>query len=167
LFGNAILSNWPLSDPKKIILSSSIGGLKHNRIAVRTQVDIGAVRMAAYSVHLDMIWMLPGQNYTQLDVLVSEVGMENNAAVVGGDFNSWSNGSIAMLDERFGKIGLLRVSMGTGTTLETYGGFQLTTDHIYSSDGRALETGAWHNDEISDHAAIWTILVFEEMKSNE
>jgi endonuclease/exonuclease/phosphatase family metal-dependent hydrolase len=167
LFGNAILSKWPLSDPKKIILSSSFGGLKHNRIAVRTQIDIDAIRMAAYSVHLDMIWMLPGQNNTQLDVLVSEVGKENGAAVVGGDFNSWSSGSIKMLDERFGAIGLLRVSQGTGNTLETFGGLKLATDHIFASDGKAHEAGAWHNYDISDHAAVWTIIEFEEVELNE
>ena len=167
LFGNAILSKWPISNPKKVILSNQFGSLKHNRIAVRTQVDIEALSMAAYSVHLDMIWMLPGQNNTQVDVLVAEVGKENGAAVVGGDFNSWSSGSIAMLDERFGEIGLVRVSKGTATTLETIGGLQLTTDHIFSSDGRVMESGTWRNNDISDHAAIWTILSSKEVQSNE
>ena len=163
-FGNAILSKWPLGDPQKIILSDQFGGLKHNRIAVKAQVDLGEVQIALYSVHLDMVWMLPGQNNTQLDVLISHVGKEDDTKVVGGDFNSWSPGSIAMLDKYFGEIGLLRVSQNSGTTLKTFGGLQLTTDHIFASHVSSHEAGTWQNSDISDHAAVWTILRFEEAK---
>ena len=166
-FGNAILSKWPLSEPQKIVLSDHFRGLKHNRIAVRALVNLGDQQVVAYSAHLDMVWMLPGQNNSQLDVLVRQVGKENADAVVGGDFNSWSSSSIVMLEERFGEIGMCRVSKETGTTLETYGGLKLTTDHIFTSEFFTSEAGVWHNTEISDHAAVWAILRFEEAKSNE
>lgn len=161
-FGNAILSKWPLSDPQKIILSDSYGGLKHNRITTRALVDLGEQQIAAYSVHLDMVWMLPGQNEIPLDVLVHRVGMEDVSTVVGGDFNSWSSGSIEMLDERFGEIGLQRVSQGSGPTLETFGGLQLTTDHIFASEIFKSQTGIWPQPKVSDHSAVWAILSIEE-----
>ena len=163
-FGNAILSKWPLCEPQKKILSDHFRGLKHNRIAVSAQVNLGDQQVVAYSAHLDMVWMLPGLRKSQLDVLVSEVGQEAGTVVVGGDFNSWSSGSIDMLDDRFGEIDLRRITKGVGPTLETYGGFQLTVDHIFGGENFASEAGVWHNTEISDHAAVWAIMKFEEVK---
>jgi endonuclease/exonuclease/phosphatase family metal-dependent hydrolase len=166
-FGNAILSRWPLLETQKIILSDSLGGLKHNRIAVRALIDLGEYQIAAYSVHLDMVWMLPGLNKNQLDVLVDRVGTEDTAAVVGGDFNSWTSGSIAMLDHRFGEIGLVRVSQGTGPTLKTYGSVTLILDHIFASEIFASQAGVWQQPQVSDHAAIWTILSIEKVNTHE
>ena len=163
-FGNAILSKWPLLQPQKLILSDSLGGLKHNRIAIWALIDFGEQQVAAYSVHLDMVWMLPGQNNSQLDVLVRQVGMEDSISVVGGDFNSWSPGSIDKLEERFREIGLWRVSQDSGPTIETYGGLKLTLDHIFASEIFSSQAGIWHNTKISDHAALWAIFQFEETK---
>jgi endonuclease/exonuclease/phosphatase family metal-dependent hydrolase len=160
-FGNAILSKWPLIMPRKIILSQSFAGLKHNRIAVRALIDLDEGQLAAYSVHLDMVWMLPGQNNSQLDVLVSQMSEEETASIVGGDFNSWSSGSISMLEDRFGEIGLRRVSEGTGPTVEILPGLRLTLDHIFADKAFTSQSGVWHNAEISDHAAVWTILRFD------
>jgi endonuclease/exonuclease/phosphatase family metal-dependent hydrolase len=166
-FGNAILSRWPLLETNKIILSDSLGGLKHNRIAVRALIDLGEYQIAAYSVHMDMVWMLPGQNRTQLDVLVDRVGMEDLSAVIGGDFNSWTSGSITQLEERFGEIGLLRVSQGTGPTIKTYGGVRLTLDHIFASEVFESQAGVWQQPEVSDHSALWTILSIEKVNTDE
>lgn len=166
-FGNAILSKWPLNEPKKIILSDNFRGLKHNRIAVRAIVNLGDQQVAAYSVHLDMVWMLPGQNKTQVDNLVEQVAKENAPSVVGGDFNSWSSGSIEMLDESFGMIGLARVTQGTGPTIKTYGGVTLTLDHIYANEIFESQAGIWQQPGVSDHSAIWTILSIEEEKTDE
>ena len=166
-FGNAILSKWPLSEPRKIILSDHLRGLKHNRIAVKTQVNLGDQQVVVYSVHLDMVWMLPGQRNSQLDVLVSEIGQEAGTVVIGGDFNSWSSGSIDTLDERFGEIGLERVSKGTGPTIETYGGLKLTLDHIFASDFLKSQAGIWQQSKVSDHSAVWAILSIEEVNKYE
>ena len=163
-FGNAILSKWPLLEPQKFILSDSLRGLKHNRIAVRALVNFGVQKVATYSVHMDMVWMLPGQKNSQLDLLVDRVGEEDAATVVGGDFNSWSPGSVDKLEERFREIGLWRVSQDTGPTIETYGGLKLTLDHIFASEIFSSQAGIWHNTNISDHAALWVILQFEGTK---
>lgn len=161
-FGNAILSKWPLSEPQKIILSDNFRGLKHNRIAARALVNLGDQQVVAYSAHLDMVWMLPGQSDTQVDVLVRQIGGEENPVIIGGDFNSWSSKSIEILDERFGEIGLIRVSKGTGPTIETYGGLKLTLDHIFTNDFLESQAGIWQQPKVSDHSAVWAILRIEE-----
>jgi endonuclease/exonuclease/phosphatase family metal-dependent hydrolase len=166
-FGNAILSKWLLSEPQKIILSDNFRGLKHNRIAVRALVNLGDQQIVAYSAHLDMVWVLPGQGETQVDTLTRQVAMEIVPAIVGGDFNSWNSGSIEMLEERFGEIGLMRVTKGTGPTIETYGGVKLTLDHIFASEIFESQSGLWQQPKVSDHSAVWTILSIEETNQYE
>ena len=166
-FGNAIFSKWPLLETQKVPLSESLGGLKHNRIAVRALIDLGDYQISAYSVHMDMVWMLPGQNETQLDFLVRRVWEEEVATVIGGDFNSWSPGSIRTLDERFDEIGLVRVSQGTGPTIKTYGGVRLTLDHIFASSVFESTAGVWQQLDVSDHSAIWAILSLNDTKVDD
>jgi endonuclease/exonuclease/phosphatase family metal-dependent hydrolase len=132
-FGNAVLSPWPLSDPHKILLPNSDPDSRQDRIAVRANVWIGDRELATYSVHLEHFWILPSRSDSQVDVLVHRVGKEDGAVIVGGDFNSWSPGSIDLLDELFGEIGLRRVSKGAAPTLETSVGIPLTVDHIFGS----------------------------------
>lgn len=163
-FGNAILAPWPLSGPQRILLPNPYPDFKQDRIAVKADVLIDDVQLTAYSVHLEHLWMLPGLNDSQVEVLVDQVSRESSAVVVGGDFNSWSPGSITTLDELFGEIGLRRVSKGVGPTLETVGGALLTVDHIFASKYSASQAGAWHQTEISDHTAVWAILSMEEVQ---
>lgn len=161
-FGNAILSPWPLHDPQKILLPNSDPDSKQDRIAVRADVLIGDHEFAAYSVHLEHLWMLPGRSESQVDVLVYHVAREEHPVIVGGDFNSWSPGSINLLDELFGDIDMRRVTESAGPTLETFGGIPLAVDHIFASDFFESQAGVWQQPEISDHAAVWAILSFDE-----
>ena len=161
-FGNAILSRWPLSEPQKVILSDHFRGLKHNRIAVRAQVTLGDQQVVAYSTHLDMVWMLPGRSESQVEFLVRQVGKEERAVIVGGDFNSWTQGSVDFLDDLFGEIGVRRVSKEAGPTYKTFAGLQLTLDHIFASELFSSKAGAWRQTNASDHSPVWVLLSFEK-----
>ena len=161
-FGNAILSPWPLSGPEKILLPNTQPDYKQDRIAVRSKVLIAGSELAAYSVHLEHLWMLFGRDDSQVDVLVRQVGKEDGLVIVGGDFNSWSPGSIDTLDKQFKEIGLRRVSKGADPTLIATGGVPLTVDHIFASDMFISQAGVWNDFEISDHAAVWALLGFQE-----
>jgi len=166
-FGNTILSPWPLDDPKKIVLPNSDPDSKQDRIAVRANVLIDDLELSAYSVHLEHFWMLPGRSESQVEVLVRQVGKEAHPVIVGGDFNSWSPGSIDLLDTLFGEIDMQRVSKGAAPTLETSVSIPLTVDHIFASDFFESQAGVWQQNEISDHAAVWAILNFDEANYHE
>jgi len=163
-FGNAVLSPWPLADPEKIALPNSDPDSKQDRIAVRATVLIDDHELAAYSVHLEHFWMLPSRSDSQVEVLTTEVSKDTHPIIVGGDFNSWSPGSINVLDDLFGEIGLWRVSKGAAPTLETSVGIPLTVDHIFASNFFSSKAGVWQQSEISDHSAVWVILSFDEAK---
>lgn len=163
-FGNAILSRWPLSEPQKVILSDHFRGLKHNRIAVRALVNLGDQQVVAYSTHMDMVWMLPGRSESQVEFLVRQVGNEESVVIVGGDFNSWTQGSVDFLDNLFGEIGLRRVSKEAGPTYKTFGGWPLTLDHIFASELFSSKAGVWQQTDASDHSPVWALLSFEEME---
>ena len=161
-FGNAILSRWPLSEPQKVILSDHFRGLKHNRIAVRALVNLGDQQVVAYSTHMDMVWMLPGRSESQVEFLVRQVGKEKSAVIVGGDFNSWTQSSVDFLDDLFGEIGVRRVSKEAGPTYETFGGWPLTLDHIFTSELFTSKAGVWQQTNASDHSPVWALLSFEK-----
>ena len=160
-FGNAVLSPWPLDNPKKIILPNSDPDSKQDRIAVRADVLMDDFNLVAYSVHLDHFWMLPSRSDSQVEVLAKEVAKDTHPIIIGGDFNTWIPGSIELLDQLFGEIGIGRVSLGAGPTLEVIDGVNLATDHIFASDFFASSTGVWEDFEVSDHSAVWAILSLE------
>jgi len=144
-----------------MILSDHFRGLKHNRIAVRALVNLGDHQVVAYSTHMDMVWMLPGLSESQVEFLVRQIDEEDSAVIVGGDFNSWTQGSIDSLDGLFGKIGLRRVSNEAGPTYETFAGVQLTLDHIFASELFTSKAGAWRQTNASDHFPVWALLTIE------
>ena len=160
-FGNAILSPWPLSEPQRILLPNNLPDYKQDRIAVRAKALVEDFNIIIYSVHLGHFWMLPGRGDSQVDVLVDQVGSEAGAVVVGGDFNSWTPRSIAVMDKLFGEINLHRVSKGAGPTKVIAGVVPLTLDHIFARKLLTSETGVWQQNEISDHAAVWALLSIE------
>ena len=47
---------------------------------------------------------------------------------------------------------------------ETFGGIPLAVDHIFASDFFESQAGVWQQPEISDHAAVWAILSFDDTK---
>ena len=166
-FGNAVLSPWPLDDPNKIVLPNSDPDSKQDRNAVRANILIDEFEIAAYSVHLEHFWMLPGRSDSQVEVLVSQVGKERHPIIVGGDFNSWIPGSTELLDQLFGEIGLRRVSSSAEPTLEVVNGVNLVTDHIFASEFFKSQAGVWQDFKVSDHSAVWVIMSLGDVKKHE
>ena len=95
--GNAILANVPLSSPRAIELPFE----RQRRVAVAADVVVGGDRVALCSVHLDnrsrwaRAWRTLGSSRRRqmaglLDVFPA--GLEADAFVLGGDFNTWVRG---------------------------------------------------------------------------
>jgi endonuclease/exonuclease/phosphatase family metal-dependent hydrolase len=156
-FGNAILSKWPIKDPQKIVLPNLWFSWFQSRNAARAGVLVGDQEITVYSVHLDTIWMLPSWSTDQAEYLIEDVARQDQFTIVGGDFNSWSPGSIKALEDGFGAAGLLRLSEGTGHTFVA-SSVKLTLDHIFSSPPADYESGVYRESEASDHFPVWADL---------
>lgn len=157
-FGEAILSKWPILSHSKIVLPNSVPVINQTRIAVKAKIAVNDKEITVYNTHLETVWMLQVWGDTQVDYLAEIAGMEDGSFILGGDFNTWSERSIATLEERFGELGMVRVSAGTGYTFE-YRGWMLTMDHIFARDTSEYEAGIWYGTNVSDHYPVWAILM--------
>ena len=117
-YGNAILAKWPIRNPAKIPLPNVLPGWMESRNSANATILLGGKEIPVYSVHLDLTWMLFMRGESQVEFLGREVDGKDNFIILGGDFNTWLPESLAILDDQMGKIGLKRLSKGTGYTFE-------------------------------------------------
>jgi endonuclease/exonuclease/phosphatase family metal-dependent hydrolase len=148
-YGNAVLSKWPLRDAKKVVLPNSLPGWLESRNAARALTTIDGEDILVYSVHLDNIWMDP-----QGAFLTDDIGAQPQMTILGGDFNTWRSGSIATLDKEFKRIGMDRLTKGTGYTFPL-SALHLTLDHLFSREGLDYQSGVFRQTHASDHFPIW------------
>jgi endonuclease/exonuclease/phosphatase family metal-dependent hydrolase len=160
-YGNAILTKFPITDYEKIMLPNSISRVKQLRIAMLAQIQVEDRLLDVYNAHLEVSWMLAKEGSTQVDYLFEQIDQGADWIVLGGDFNSWSPGSISYLEKKFAGAGLARLSAGTGHTF-TYQGLRLTLDHIFSRETSEFDAGVRHDMEVSDHYPVWAKINLSE-----
>jgi endonuclease/exonuclease/phosphatase family metal-dependent hydrolase len=157
-FGNAILTQWPLSNPGKVLLPYR--GL-HNqqlRIATRATIAVNGVELTTYSVHTET-YMLPSpRRKAQVAAIVDDIGTGIGHVVVGGDFNTVSKRSIKRMAAQFADIDLVRVTAGLGPTINILGLQPVALDHIFTRGLRVLEAGKVGAITASDHFPVWVEL---------
>ena len=153
-YGTAILTRWSIVNHRKIPLPNSVSRVKQLRIAMMAEIQVEERLLDVYNAHLEVSWMLARDGRTQVDTLFSQIDPDAEWSIVGGDFNSWSPGSIDYLEERSLEAGLARLTAGTGHTFD-YRGLRLTLDHLFSSGVRDVEAGVWRGTDASDHFPVW------------
>jgi len=158
-FGCAILSPWPLAEPRKVLLphGARVSGLR--RAATSAVVVRGSERIRVYSVHLPAPASVSGgDRKEQLRVLAADADSAGMPVVIAGDFNS--NGKVAELE----KAGFDWVTRENGPTRPVRFLRDLRYDHILTrglrpapaSDSMGVVTD---NHGASDHRPIWVLLV--------
>jgi endonuclease/exonuclease/phosphatase family metal-dependent hydrolase len=161
-FGCAILSPWPLEEPRKILLphGARVSGLR--RAAVSAVVVRGGQRIRFYSLHLPSPLAISGGSRKQeLRVLAADATSAYGPVVIAGDFNS--HGKV----EELAKAGFAWVTKDLGDTARLrvlgigLGG--LSYDHVLANGLRPVPgPGAMgivqDNRGASDHKPIWVVL---------
>jgi len=161
-FGCAVLSPWPLEEPRKILLphGARVSGLR--RSAVSAVVVRGGQRIRAYSLHLPSpLAISGGSRRHQLRVLAEDAASAEGPVVIAGDFNS--HGKVGEL----AKAGFAWVTRDAGDTarlrLLGVGLGGLSYDHVLAR-GLRLVSGpgtmgiVQDNRGASDHKPIWAVL---------
>lgn len=158
-FGNAILSKYPIADHKKIILPNL---RSQARIAVQAKILVEDTEVDVTNVHLETIWMIPLVAKNQAETLAEVLEIsDKNLTIIGGDFNTWIGWSISYLEKLLDRIGLSRVSSGSGNTF-SFAGIGLTLDHLWASEIRNYKSGVWKETKASDHYPLWVELDLKE-----
>jgi endonuclease/exonuclease/phosphatase family metal-dependent hydrolase len=150
-FGNALLSRWPMSDARKVILPHPGRFRKMNRLAVGATVRVGRLDVRAYSIHLETPFSVSDSaRRDQLQAVLDDAAGAPRV-ILAGDFN---NRNVA---GRFlSGHGFLWLSRPVRHTIGHW-----AWDHIFVKGFAAREHWARsaQSGGASDHRPVWAEVV--------
>jgi endonuclease/exonuclease/phosphatase family metal-dependent hydrolase len=156
--GCALLSPWPLIEPRKVLLPHGSRGTGLRRAAVGATVLRAGQRFRAYSVHLPAPFGVSGgSRREEVDTLLEDAADSPDPVVIAGDLNSHG------LGEQFVKGGYVWLTRDVGPTAWEVGVLRLAFDHVFAKGLRAATPGpaagvVRDNKKASDHRPVWALL---------
>ncbi len=161
LFGNAVLSPWPLSNAKTVKLPHPNPLTENHRTALAVDVTIGERTIQAISVHLATLVVELENRVEQAKVVRDSLITPTGPVVVAGDFNSGSDYEITRFRRVFRKSGFREARLGLDRTAEAgpldLVGYHLKLDHIYYRNLAHVAAGGVFETQASDHYPIWAV----------
>ena len=163
LFGNAVLSRWPIVGDHVLILPHETLLTGHRRIAVAADIDLGGGRtLRAVSIHTATMIMDQDQREEQARAAADSLGGLGGLTVIGGDFNTVSDYESRQLGQDLRRLGLSAVRLPAGPTignrLVKLPGLTPVLDHLFCRGFAVGETGIGRETLASDHFPIWAVL---------
>ena len=161
LFGNAILTPWPVIDHDIVILPHPHPWSGQDRIAVACDLDIAGQPVRAISLHFATAVVAADQRLEQAAaVLDTFVTGWDGPVVIGGDFNTSTKPDIQNLRKLYRhREDVLPVHLPQGCTVRWNIGRPLGAgcrlDHIFLRGLRAGSSGIGTRAVASDHYPIW------------
>jgi endonuclease/exonuclease/phosphatase family metal-dependent hydrolase len=157
-FGSALLSPWPLTAPRKLVLPHAALGTRLRRSALVATLERGAQRVRVYAVHLPSpVGITGASRRDEVRVLLADAAGSPDPVLFVGDFNSHGIG------KEFVNAGYSWPTRDEGDT-ESYLFLRMSYDHVFVKGLRSAgEKGAagviQDNRGASDHRPIWVLLV--------
>jgi endonuclease/exonuclease/phosphatase family metal-dependent hydrolase len=152
LFGNAVLSRWPIVEDQKIVLPHVSRFVRTQRTATAATIRVGQSLVRVYSTHLGtMTDVAPAARGDQLRAIIADASRYPRV-VIGGDMNDPAVGHIAR------ELGYSwPTQRGPSTSLLG------RLDHIFlrglgspdtAAAGTVLDVGS-----ASDHLPVWAVAI--------
>ena len=148
-FGNAILSRWPITADRKVILPHLGRWERTERAAVGATILVGSVPIRVYSVHLGTpLEIGPGGKRDQVRALLRDAAVFPRV-VIAGDMNGHGIG------REFVSHGYRWVTEHEGPTSSFF-----SFDHIFLLGlGGHAHTGVVRDTlQASDHRPVWAVM---------
>ena len=155
-FGNALLSPWPIEDPRKILLPHRSLVANQRRAAVAATVRIAGRPIRVYCVHFGApLGTSGGRRRAQADVVLEDASKSPFPVIIMGDFNSRG------VAEYMARAGYSWLTREVGTTARRLGlGFsfdQVLARGLEPVEG--LKASAVKGPKgASDHDPVWALL---------
>ena len=156
-FGPAILSRWPITETRKLILPHEAWGRRQRRTATAATIAVRGSCVRVYAVHLEtQLKASPRQREEQIDVVLSDAAATPCPVVIAGDFNSKGIGHY--LERK----GFAWPTENVGKTITVF-----SWDHIFArgldlpdSDvaGKVRDVNG-----ASDHRPVWASLMLKQL----
>ncbi len=160
-FGNAILSRWPLSDARKIILPGLHPLTGQQRTAMRATARVGGADLMLYSTHIEIATAPVELRVAQMAAVLADVPAAAVRVIIGGDFNVVTGEGVATLAEQYAAGGLDHATPGLGPTLTRFGLRPSAADHLFTRGFAVLDAGVLGEVSASDHFPVWARLGWE------
>ena len=155
--GCALLSPWPLVEPRKVMLPHGVRATGLRRVAVGATLLRGQRRLRVYAVHLPAPFGISGGDlHDQVMTLLADADASPDAVVIAGDLNSHG------LGEEFVKRGYTWLTRDVGASVSV-GILKLAFDHVFTKGLPALRSGPTagvvrDNKKASDHHPVWALI---------
>lgn len=150
-FGNAVLARWPIAHDHKITLPhvSIYDGSRRAATCATVMAPLGPVEVC--SLHIaTRLELLPSARRAQVRAVLEHLRGASRV-VMGGDFNSYGLGRLAVADA---------FDWTTRDIGKTVG--RLSADHIFARGLRATQRGCVTNTlGATDHAAVWARFLWQ------
>ncbi len=158
--GVALLSPYPLTDVKRIVLPHEGPGARR-RVALGATVKIGATSLRAYSVHAEN--RIPvAERLDQLRAVLDDLAQYpgSTPAIVLGDFNTWEVTAGEKTRKLFGNVGFQTPFTDDTPTFLTRVliTIELKLDWIWLRGLPFEKYGIDRSIEVSDHWPLWTVV---------
>lgn len=157
-FGNAILSRWPLQEPKKLILPGLHPLTGQQRTATRATVRMGQEDIVVYSTHLEVATAPPAMRAAQVRAILADIPEDAPLVVIGGDFNTVTGRGVDTLAANFETADMDHHTADLGPTFTRFGIKPSATDHIFSRGFELNDAGVLYEVSASDHFPVWVRL---------
>ena len=156
-FGEAILSPWPLTDDRKLLLPHYSPRNGQTRIAIRAWVQTPDRPVLVYNTHTETSLMLPAQRLDQVEAILTDVGANASPVIIGGDFNTitpWEQSALVTVMER---AGFVWATKDAGSTVMEMGA-GVTMDYLFARGMEPVRAGVVSDVDASDHRPLWAAL---------
>jgi len=162
LFGNAILSKWPIQEEEKWVLPHPNPHNKGIRIMVGASISIYQQKVWLYSLHSETIIRSGRKRLEQHQFAAKKIEEQKEAdyIILGGDFNTFFKKNIRQSVALFESIGLTWANHEVGHTAEAFW-FNMVKkrlDHVFVKGFEVLDAGRNAETEASDHFPLWVDL---------
>ena len=156
--GCALLSPWPLTEPRKVMLPHGARATGLRRAAVAATLLLGDRRLRVYAVHLPAPFGISGGNLRdEVQALLADADASPDAVVIAGDLNSHG------LGEQFVKRGYAWLTRDVGASVSEMGILKFAFDHVFTKGMRPVMPGpsagvVRDNRKASDHHPVWALI---------
>jgi len=167
--GVAILSVYPLSDVRRIVLPNPGPG-QRRRVALGATIDMPNHRWRVYSAHAETRIKI-GKKLEQYKALLDDLTQfpAEMPAIVMGDFNTWEPNVDGKVTKLFSDAGL-KTPFGDNSTFRRkvlFMPIELKLDWVWLRGLEAATFGIDRKIEISDHWPLWTNVKMEPQRSTK
>ena len=167
--GVAILSVYPLSDVRRIVLPNP-GPNKRRRVALGATVEMPNHRWRVYSAHAETRITM-GKKLEQYKAVLDDLAQfpADIPALIMGDFNTWEPNIDGKVRKLFSEAGLKTPFKDNSTFRRKvlFVPIELKLDWVWLRGLEAATFGIDRNVEVSDHYPLWTNVKMEPQISTQ